>query len=225
MPLRQHVLRLGPLDNAAYVLLCERTRECAIVDVGFEPDAVVHWVRPQSPDAPGERPGPLVVRHLLNTHGHFDHVLGMRAVQDQLGGRYALHPADAPLLERMAQQAAAFGFAAAEAPLDVHWLEDGQRLVLGGETLEVIHTPGHSPGGVCFRCGDDLWSGDTLFAGSVGRTDLPGGSWEQLERSIRTRLYTLGDEVRVHPGHGPSTTIGRERASNPFVRDRGDPHV
>jgi hydroxyacylglutathione hydrolase len=217
MALRQHVLRLGPLDNATYVLLCERTGECAIVDAGFEPDAVARWVRAQSPVP--------VVRHLLNTHGHFDHVLGMRALQDDLGGRYAIHAADAPLLERLSQQAAAFGFAPAEAPRDVHWLEDGQRLALGGETLEVIHTPGHSPGSVCLRCGDDLWVGDTLFAGSVGRTDLPGGSWETLERSIRERLYTLGDEVRVHPGHGPSTTIGHERASNPFVSGRGDPHV
>jgi hydroxyacylglutathione hydrolase len=218
MALRQHVLHLGPLGNATYVLLCDRTRECAIVDVGFEPETVVRWVREQAASG-----GPLVVRHLLNTHGHFDHVLGMRAVQDEMGGRYALHAADAPLLERMGEQAAAFGFGPTAPPLDVHWLDDGQRLAVGEEVLEVIHTPGHSPGGVCFRSGDDLWSGDTLFAGSVGRTDLPGGSWDELERSIRIRLYVLGDGVRVHPGHGPSTTIGRERATNPFVM--GDPHV
>jgi glyoxylase-like metal-dependent hydrolase (beta-lactamase superfamily II) len=102
----------------------------------------------------------------------------------------------------------------------VHDLADGQRIALGQETLEVIHTPGHSPGGVTFRCGDDLWVGDTLFEGSIGRTDLPGGSFETLERSIRTRLFPLGDGLHVLPGHGPPTTIGRERAHNPFVGER-----
>ncbi len=217
MALRAHVLRLGPLDNATYVLVCGRTGECAVLDVGFEPEAVTHWIETQ--------PGPLLVRHLLNTHAHYDHVCGMRAVQEKLGGRYALHPGDAPLLEHMSEQGLALGFPAADPPLEVHWLEDGQRIALGEETIEVIHTPGHSPGGVCFRSGDDLWTGDTLFAGSVGRTDLPGGSWPDLERSIRRRLFPLGDEVRVHPGHGPETTIGRERRTNPFVSDTGGPHA
>jgi glyoxylase-like metal-dependent hydrolase (beta-lactamase superfamily II) len=102
----------------------------------------------------------------------------------------------------------------------VHELADGQRIPLGSETLEVIHTPGHSPGGVCFLHGNDVWVGDTLFAGSIGRTDLPGGSFEDLAHAIRTRLFTLGDEVRVHVGHGPDTTIGRERVDNPFVGER-----
>ncbi len=209
MGLARHVLRLGPLDNATYVLVCERTRECAIVDVGFEPEAVIGWVR--------ARREPLVVRHLLGTHAHYDHACGMRAVQDALGGEYRLHPADRPLLEHLTEQGAVFGFPSARAPDVVLDLADGERLALGDEILEVIHTPGHSPGGVCFRHGDDLWAGDTLFAGSIGRSDLPGGSLRDLERSIRSRLFTLGDQVRVHPGHGPDTTIGRERRTNPFV--------
>jgi len=209
MALRHHVLRLGPLDNATYVLVCGRTGECAVVDAGFEPAAVVRWVR--------EQPGPLSLRHLLATHGHYDHVCGMREVQAALGGDFRLHPADHGLLARLDEQAAMWGFPPAAAPAAVRALTDGERLALGEEVLEVIHTPGHSPGGVCFRGGDDLWSGDTLFAGSVGRTDLPGGSAAELERSIRTRLFPLGDAVRVHPGHGPSTTIGRERTGNPYV--------
>jgi glyoxylase-like metal-dependent hydrolase (beta-lactamase superfamily II) len=209
MALRHHVLQLGPLENNTYVLVCERTGDCALVDVGFAPEDVVRWLRGQ--------PGPLRVRFLLGTHAHYDHVCGMGAVQDALGGEFWLHPADRPLLARLTEQGAAFGFPAARAPDPVHDLADGQRLALGEETLEVIHTPGHSPGGVCFRHESDLWVGDTLFAGSVGRTDLPGGSFAQLERSIRTRLYPLGDLVRAHPGHGPPTTLGRERASNPFV--------
>jgi len=213
MALRHHVLHLGPLDNDTYVLISERARECAVVDAGFEPEAVIRWV--------WEQPGPLTVRLLLNTHAHYDHVCGMRTVQEAVGGEYWLHPGDRTLLEHLNEQGAAFGFPAARVPEGVHDLMDGQRLPLGEETLEVIHTPGHSPGGVCFRAGDDLWVGDTLFAGSVGRTDLPGGSFAELERSIRTRLFPLGDPVRVHPGHGPSTTLGEERASNPYVRDGG----
>ncbi len=209
MALRHHVLRLGPLDNATYVLVCGRTHECAVVDAGFEAGAVVRWVREQA--------GPLTVRHLLATHAHYDHVCGMREVQAALGGDFRLHPADRGLLEQLDVQAATWGFAPATPPAVVLDLADGERLALGEESLQVIHTPGHSPGGVCFRGGDDLWSGDTLFAGSVGRADLPGGSVAELERSIRVRLFPLGDAVRVHPGHGPSTTIGRERTGNPFV--------
>jgi hydroxyacylglutathione hydrolase len=213
MALRHHVLRLGPLDNAVYVLVSDGSLECAVVDVGFDAETVIRWVR--------EQPGPLAVRHLLNTHAHYDHVCGMRAVQEALGGEYWLHPGDRPLLGRLSEQGALFGFPAARPPERVNDLADGQRLALGAETLEVIHTPGHTPGGVSFRGGDDLWVGDTLFAGSVGRTDLPGGSFEELERSIRTRLFPLGDEVRVHPGHGPATTLGRERTSNPYVGEGG----
>jgi hydroxyacylglutathione hydrolase len=207
MPLTHRVLHLGPLDNNTYVIVCVATREAAVVDVGFEPEAAIDAVR--SAD--------LKVRYLLNTHAHYDHAAGMRAVQEAVGGEYWLHPADRPLLDHLTEQGAAFGFPAAYPPGVVHDLADGQRLPLGEESLEVIHTPGHSPGGVCFRWGDWLWVGDTLFAGSVGRTDLPGGSFEELERAIRTRLFPLGDALHAFTGHGPATTLGRERRENPFV--------
>lgn len=207
MPLTHRVLKLGPLDNDSYLIVCPATRETAVVDIGFEPEQAIEAVREAN----------LTVRYLLNTHAHYDHVAGMRAVQEAVGGEYWLHPGDRPLLERLSEQGAAFGFPPAEPPDEVHDLADGQRLPLGEEALEVIHTPGHSPGGVCFRFGDWLWVGDTLFAGSIGRTDLPGGSFETLERSIRTRLFPLGDHLHVFPGHGPATTLGRERRDNPFV--------
>jgi hydroxyacylglutathione hydrolase len=210
MALAHHTLRLGPLDNNTYLLVCEETRETAVVDVGFEPEAVLEAIRRLALD----------VRLLLNTHAHYDHVAGMRAVQQAAGGEYWLHPADRPLLDHLSEQGAAFGLPAAEAPRPVHDLAHGQSIAFGRVRLEVIHTPGHSPGGVCFRAGDELWCGDTLFAGSVGRTDLPGGSFETLEHSIRTRLFVLGDAVRAHPGHGPETTIGHERIHNPFVGEQ-----
>ena len=202
-----HALHLGPLDNNTYLVVHEPTRETAVVDVGFDPEAVIEAIERRK----------LVVRLLLNTHAHYDHVTGMRAIQQAFGGDYYVHPADRPLLDHLTEQGAAFGFPPAEPPDHPHDLTDRQTLVLAGETIEVIHTPGHSPGGVCFRHGDWLISGDTLFAGSVGRTDLPGGSFEDLERAIRERLFVLGDAVHVYPGHGPETTLGEERVHNPFV--------
>lgn len=205
--LTHRALRLGPLENNSYLIVCIATRETAVVDVGFEPGAAIDALRA----------GDFKIRYLLATHAHYDHVAGMRTVQEAVGGDFWLHPADRPLLDRLSEQGAAFGFPAARPPAVVHDLADGQRLPLGEESLEVIHTPGHSPGGVSFRWQDWLWVGDTLFAGSVGRTDLPGGSFEALDRSIRTRLFPLGDALQIFPGHGAATTLGRERRENPFV--------
>jgi glyoxylase-like metal-dependent hydrolase (beta-lactamase superfamily II) len=207
MALAIHTLRLGPLENNSYLLVHESTREAAVVDVGFDPEAVIDEIRRLK----------LTVSLLLNTHAHYDHVAGMRAVQRAFGGDYYLHPDDRLLLDHLSEQGAAFGFPPAEPPERPIDLAHGQSIALAGERIEVIHTPGHSPGGVCFRLGEELLSGDTLFAGSVGRTDLPGASFEALERSIRERLFVLGDRLRVHPGHGPETTLGEERLHNPFV--------
>jgi glyoxylase-like metal-dependent hydrolase (beta-lactamase superfamily II) len=200
---------LGPFATNAYVIACPRTREAAIVDVGFEPEGVLEHVRREA----------LEVKLLLNTHAHYDHVAAMREVQRRVGGTYWLHPADRFLLAGLPQQGAAFGLPPAQAPDEIHDLSDGQSIALGDESLGVLHTPGHSPGSVTFRWSDHLWVGDVLFAGSVGRTDLPGGSFEALASSIRDRLFPLGDSLHVHPGHGPDTTLGAERRFNPFVGD------
>lgn len=207
--LRCETLNLGPLDNNSYLIWCDRTRACAVVDVGFEPERVIAAVRRLS----------LAPCYLLNTHAHYDHVCGMREVQEALGGDYYLHPLDRPLLDRLSDQGAMFGFPPAQPPVGFHALADGQTLALGEEMLQVIHAPGHSPGSVCFHHGDRLWVGDVLFAGSIGRTDLPGGSFPQLKHTIRARLFPLGDAIRALPGHGPPTTLGAERRTNPFVGD------
>jgi glyoxylase-like metal-dependent hydrolase (beta-lactamase superfamily II) len=159
----------------------------------------------------------LAVRWLLATHAHYDHVAAMLPVQRAVGGTFALHPADRPLLERVELQGSMFGLPPVEVPRVEHELVPGERIPLGEQALDVLFTPGHAPGHVTFRHASTLWSGDVLFAGSVGRTDLPDASWEQLERSIRDVLFPLGDDVKVLPGHGPATTIGIERRSNPFV--------
>jgi glyoxylase-like metal-dependent hydrolase (beta-lactamase superfamily II) len=207
MALVNRTFRLGPMDNGTYLVWCPDTREAAVIDMGFEPEVVLAAIEQEG----------LTVRYLLNTHAHYDHVCGMRAIQRACGGEYWLHPGDRPLLEGINQQAALFQLPPAEIPEGFHALADHQTIPLGNGALHVIHTPGHSPGGVCFRDGDHLWVGDTLFAGSVGRTDLPGGSFPQLANAIRTRLFTLGDRVIVLPGHGDATTIGEERLHNPFV--------
>jgi glyoxylase-like metal-dependent hydrolase (beta-lactamase superfamily II) len=198
---------VGPFANNIYVVSDPATREAAIMDVGFDPERVIELVRREN----------LVVRWLLATHAHYDHVAAMLPVQRAVGGVFALHPEDRPLLERVELQGSMFGLPPADVPKVEHDLAAGQRIPLGEQSLDVLFTPGHAPGHVTFRHGGTLWSGDVLFAGSVGRTDLPGASWEVLERSIRDVLFPLGDELKVLPGHGPATTIGAERRGNPFV--------
>ena len=209
MALAQRQWTLGPFETNAYVVFCEVTREAAVLDVGFEADRVIRAV--------GEMG--VQVRYLLNTHAHYDHVAAMREVQQAVGGAYWLHPADRPLLDGLHAQGDAFGLPRAFGPSEVHDLADGQRLPLGQEELQVFHTPGHSPGSVTFRWQGWLWVGDLLFAGSVGRTDLPGSSFEELAHSVRAKLFPLGDALEVYPGHGPPTTLGTERLANPFVGD------
>ncbi len=198
---------VGPFANNIYVVTDPVTRETAVIDVGFEPERVIDLVRREN----------LRVRWLLATHAHYDHVAAMLPVQRAVGGDFALHPADRPLLAAVALQGSMFGLPPVEVPEVALELAEGRSVPLGGEALEVLCTPGHAPGHVTFRHGSTLWSGDVLFAGSVGRTDLPGSSWEALEHSIRERLFPLGDDMRVLPGHGPATTIGEERRNNPFV--------
>ena len=198
---------VGPFANNIYVITEPASRETAVVDVGFEPVRVIELVRREG----------LAVRWLLATHAHYDHVAAMLPVQQAVGGVFALHPGDRPLLDAVALQGSMFGLPPVAVPEVGLELSGGQRIALGGESLEVLFTPGHAPGHVTFRHDRVLWSGDVLFAGSVGRTDLPGGSWDVLERTIRERLFPLGDDIRVLPGHGPATTIGEERRHNPFV--------
>jgi glyoxylase-like metal-dependent hydrolase (beta-lactamase superfamily II) len=200
-------LQLGPLENNTYVLTCPATLETAVVDVGFEPEAVIDLVRREG----------LKVTWLLGTHAHYDHAAGMLEVQRAVGGAYALHPLERPLLESLTFQGEMFGFPAAEPPEVAHELVDREAIRIGNELVEVVFTPGHSPGHCAFVQGELAWVGDVLFAGSVGRTDLPGGSFETLARSIHERLFPLGDSVTCLPGHGPATTIGQERRHNPFV--------
>ena len=155
---------------------------------------------------------------ILLTHGHFDHVGAAAAVQDACGLPLRCHPDDMEMIRLMPEIQAGYGFPGTPVPRCVTDLEDGATVPFAGGHLEVLHVPGHSPGQIMLVLPGHAVVGDCLFAGSIGRTDLPGGDFEVLEKSIRERIYTLPDDTVVVPGHGPNTTVGREKATNPFVR-------
>ena len=202
----------APFYKNGFVVGCERTHEGVIVDPGDEVDELLGAVRDRD----------LEIRYILLTHAHVDHITGVAAAKSALDVPVYLHQDDLFLYEGVVQQGAMFGFKVQpQPPIDVFY--DLTPLDFGDYEVAVHHTPGHCPGGVCLQigrkgeAGTDLFVGDTLFAGSIGRTDLPGGDYATLMRSITKVLFPLGDAANVHPGHGPDTTIQRERTTNPFV--------
>jgi glyoxylase-like metal-dependent hydrolase (beta-lactamase superfamily II) len=200
-------LPVGPLQVNCYVVACPRTKKALIIDPGDEADQILRVIEQEG----------LEPKMLVNTHGHFDHVGGNSAILEKTGVEFCMHSDDVPMLKQAPRQAASFGLPAVESPEPSRLLQNGDVLEIGDLNFEVIHTPGHSPGGICLYGEGHLFSGDTLFAGSIGRTDLPGGDMQQLLGHIRSQLMVLPASTVVHPGHGPETTIAAEQSSNPFV--------
>lgn len=200
-------LTTGPLEVNCYLLGCESTRKAAIIDPGGDAKNILQMLRQHDLS-------PVMV---INTHGHFDHIGGNRSLVDATDCELIIHKDDAPLLQRAAEHAQIFGLSTTRSPEPTRLLDDGDIIELGELSIKVIHTPGHSPGGVCLHVGDYLFVGDTLFSGSIGRTDLPGGNHQVLIANIKNKLLCLAEETRVCPGHGPMTTIGQEKRSNPFL--------
>jgi len=198
----------GMFAENCYLVIDEQSAECAIVDPGEEAGLILHKVKES-----GARPVGIWL-----THAHLDHVLGVDRVASETGAPVWLHPADRPLYDAVPDQAAWFGLAPpGRLPAPDHDLAHGQRLRVGGLEFDVRHAPGHSPGSVCLAGLGVVLSGDVLFAGSIGRTDLPGGDFDTLIASIERELLSLSDDTIVYSGHGPETTIGRERRTNPFL--------
>ena len=204
-----------PFFKNGFVVSCEDTREAVIIDPGDEVEALLDNVRENE----------LHVQAILLTHAHLDHVTGVgRAVETHKVPVW-LHRDDLPLYERAVEQGRMFGIAVEPPPPVDRFYEPGVPFRFGQQIVDILHTPGHCPGGVCLAIGRDgspsherqLFVGDTLFAGSIGRTDLPGGNSATLLRSIREVLFKFPDDTLVLPGHGPDTTIGRERKTNPFL--------
>ena len=211
---------VGSFQCNCHVLADERTKEAVIIDPGDEPDEILAIVKDLG----------VTVKALLHTHCHLDHITGTRAVKEKTGASIHIHERDRNLYEGLKQQYASvlamFGFdlGRGNEPLPVDgYLKDGQVFTFGAQSIGVIHTPGHTPGSCCFTLDGVrdrmVFSGDTLFAGSIGRTDLPGGSLDTEVASIRAKLFTLDPDTRVLPGHGPETRIREEKAENPFCGD------
>lgn len=200
---------VGPFRQNSYVVGDPDSRDAILVDPGDEPEAI---------EALLQREG-LVPRYILNTHAHLDHVGAVHHFQQAYGLSFYLHPGDRDWLENLPLQGRMFDVPVSPTPRVDRWIADGDFFHVGAKRVEVIHTPGHTPGGCCLWFPEDriLITGDTLFAGSVGRTDFPGGSTEQLLSSIRDRLFPLGDDVVFYSGHGPASTLGEEKRSNPYV--------
>jgi glyoxylase-like metal-dependent hydrolase (beta-lactamase superfamily II) len=199
---------VGPFAMNAYLLACGETGESLLVDPGAEIPRVLSLAEPS-----------WRIGRIFLTHGHIDHVAGAAEAQRATGATMTIHQADQGWLASLPRQAEMFGLAGAEVPRPDRVHVDGEQVTLGNLTATVLHTPGHSPGSCClwFASEDVLVTGDTLFLGSVGRTDLPGGDFEQLAASIKVKLFPLGDQATFHPGHGPAGVLGEERRQNPFV--------
>lgn len=199
---------VGPFAVNSLIVWCERTRQAAIFDAPGDADSILLRISERD----------LHPICLVNTHGHADHILSNREIKERLGIPLLIHPGDRPMLTDPAKNLSLYLGEPTTSPDADRTLSDGDRLTIGESELQVMHVPGHSPGSIVFYCPGFVITGDTLFAGGIGRTDFPDSSEHDLLESIRTKLYTLPDETVVYPGHGPTTTIGEERRTNPFIR-------
>lgn len=201
-------IAVGPLSVNCFVLGCENSHEGIVVDPGGDIELIKHMVLKHG----------LRIGSIINTHGHFDHVGGNFQAVESFGARLLIHQADAYLLGRVAEVAGMYGMTGQNSPEPDDFLYDGMEITFGSYSLSVLHTPGHTQGGCCLYIKSErkIITGDTLFADSIGRTDLPGGSHELLLESIRNKLFVLPEDVIAYPGHGPETTIGHEKRCNPY---------
>jgi hydroxyacylglutathione hydrolase len=197
----------GQFAENAYLVIEEATRECAVVDPGEEAGLILHKIA-----ALGVRPTAIWI-----THAHLDHVMGIPRLKREMDAPVYLHPADRDLYDHAVQQGLAFGIPVETLPPPEREFVPGEHVRVGGLTFTPRHAPGHSPGSVCLVGDGVVFTGDVLFAGSIGRTDLPGADFETLIKSIERELLTLPDSTIVYSGHGPETTVGQERLGNPFL--------
>lgn len=201
-------IAVGPLSVNCYIIGCERSQEGIVVDPGGDAPLIIDYVNKHG----------LKIKTIINTHGHFDHVGGNRKLSEEYDARLLIHQSDASMLSRAADVGLMYGMSCENSPEADAYLVDGMEISFGDYVFKVLHTPGHTQGCCCLYLEKEqvVITGDTLFADSIGRTDLPGGSHEQILESIRKKLFTLPDDVIAYPGHGQQTTIGHEKRHNPY---------
>lgn len=198
---------LGPIEDNNYLLVDEESKEAVLIDCTEESREIDNAIKDLGAK----------LKYILLTHGHFDHVLGVNAFRKKYDCEVLIHKEDKEMLDTMKDFARQFGVGAVEVQKVDGFVEEGKNIKFGNLEIEVIHTPGHTLGGVCYLIGNKLFTGDTLFYESIGRTDLPGGSFEYLKKNIQEKLFKLDDNIEVYPGHGISTTIGHEKRNNKFL--------
>lgn len=197
---------VGPMAVNCFLIGCEHTKHAAIIDPGDEMNEIM---------APVLENG-LTLKTILLTHGHVDHLTQLQALKDKTNAEILMHEKDHFLLKDARQHAMFFGLPDPGTPTPDRFLNDGDVIDIGNTKVRVLHTPGHSPGSVTFHVDNRLIVGDLIFAGSIGRTDLPGGNFDDLMQSVRTKIFTLPDSTMIYPGHGPETNVGQEKQFNPF---------
>lgn len=198
---------LGPIEDNNYLLIDEESKEAVLIDcTEFSPEIE------KALNEYGAK-----LKYILLTHGHFDHVLGVNETREKLGCKALIHEEDKIMLDSLKEFALNFNLGEVEIQTVDGFVTEGETIKFGQNEIKVIHTPGHTRGGVCFLVDDKIFTGDTLFYNSVGRTDLPGGSFNQLKSSIQNKLFTLDENITVYPGHGPRSTIGFEKINNKFL--------
>ena len=200
-------ITVSPFAENCYIVASEKTRRGVVIDPGDEIDRIIAEIEDAG----------VTVSKIINTHGHIDHTAGVKEMQEKLGIPFFIHEEDMDFLKIIEEQAQMFGMETRGVPEVEGFLNEGDTIEFDDIILSVLHTPGHSPGGICFLGEKDILVGDTLFAGSIGRTDLPGGNYDQLIDSVDTKLMPLDEKMNVFSGHGPPTTIGVEKRTNPFL--------
>lgn len=199
----------GPVQANNYLVVDEVSKEAILIDCSDYVEEIINYVKKNN----------LKVKYILLTHGHFDHVLGINRMNEVLGAKVYVHKGDKEQVVNTRSVMMMFGLPTegVENPKITATLSDAGELTLGNQVIKVIETPGHTPGGVCYLIGDCLFSGDTLFHGTIGRTDLPGGSFQQIKHSVKDVLFALDENIKVYPGHGEPTSIGYEKKFNDIV--------
>ena len=201
-------MEVGVIGTNCYVVINEKQKKGVVIDPGGDADQILEKIKQKG----------ITIEAIFLTHGHSDHIMAVDEVREVTGAKVYISEADADMLTKASSNLSVYMGAGREFKAADEFLIDGETITAAGLKFQVVATPGHTKGGICLLCGDTVFCGDTIFSESIGRTDLPGGSYSQILHSIKTKIMVLPDEMKLLPGHGPATTIGWERRRNPFLQ-------